>query len=670
MTLTAVHLLGSLPLLAQQPGGAAPGVSRPIAVDLLIMFIAAGAIGMIGRRFNLATIPCYLLTGALLGPTALAMIQSSQNVSDITSLAVLLLMFTIGLHLDPAEIRGRGMVSILRIGVISTVAVTLVLWAPLGLWLGAPVGLAVAMGLAMSSTAVLVRVLQQTRESKHLIGRFCVGVSITQDLMSLGVLASLPLLVAWAGPAHAPDAGVQASRAFLLPDTWPALAKAVVGLIAIASLIALARVALPRLVIEASRGGSSEIALVLSAGAGLSAAVIAAGLGFSPELGAFIAGFMLASTPARHQLAGQLSPMRDLLMAVFFTAVGLQLNLGILRDSLPEVLGLVVLAVVVKGAVLAVTAWLMGVSNSVAARAAVLLANAGEFSVVVFTGAVGVGLFTPSLSAQTIATVVISLILTPILFQHAGRLAGLVEGFPTSPLTRSRDLQDNLPDHASPTDHSAAAAARQSLATCAERRARRPAEPRDLLAPAQKPSPAPQAAEYVIIAGFGVVGRALADRFEVAGIPFSIVDLNQKTIETQRRLNRTAVYGDISNPEVLEAAGIREADVVVLTIPDDEVTLRACRAIRAIRPDVFIAARTAFLSHAIVAMSLGADHVTVEEVATAEAMSRQVMEGLFRRRRVQTAERRLEPGATPPVQASPADHVANGPTPTAPRPEG
>lgn len=669
MTLTAAHLIGMFPMLAQQPGVAAPGDSRPIAVDLLIMLIAAGMISMIGRRFNLATIPCYLLTGAVLGPTALGMIQSSQNVSDITSLAVLLLMFTIGLHLDPSEIRGRGMVSILRVGVISTLAVALVLWVPLALWLGAPVGLAVAMGLTMSSTAVLVRVLQQTRESKHLIGRFCVGVSITQDLMSLGVLASLPLLVAWAGLTPGADAGAQASRAFLLPEAWPALAKAVVGLIAIASLIALARIALPRLVVEASRGGSSEIALILSSGAGLSAAVIAAGLGFSPELGAFIAGFMLSSTPARHQLAGQLSPMRDLLMAVFFTAVGLQLNLGILRDSLVEVLGLVFLAVVVKGAVLAVTAWLMGVSNSVAARAAVLLSNGGEFSVVVFTGAVAVGLFSPSLSAQTIATVVISLILTPILFQHAGRLARMVEGFRTSPLTRSRDLQEHPADGTPPTDHSAATAARQSLASRAERRIRRAADFQEEPAPALRTTPPPQAAEYVIIAGFGVVGRALADRFEVAGIPFSIVDLNQKTIETQRRLNRTAVYGDISNPEVLESAGIREADIVVLTIPDDEVTLRACRAIRSIRPDVFIAARTAFLSHAMVAMSLGADHVTVEEVATAEAMSRQVMEGLFRRRRVQTAEQRLAPHSAPQVQTSGQDPAPAGPDLGPARPE-
>jgi CPA2 family monovalent cation:H+ antiporter-2 len=130
----------------------------------------------------------------------------------------------------------------------------------------------------------------------------------------------------------------------------------------------------------------------------------------------------------------------------------------------------------------------------------------------------------------------------------------------------------------------------------------------------------------VILAGFGVVGRAIADRLELAGVKFVLVDLNQHTIAMQRKLGRDAIYGDISNPQVLESAHIEQAGAVVLTIPDDEATLRACRVIRTQAPHVFIAARTSFLSKAMAASQLGADLVTVEEVATAETMARQVME--------------------------------------------
>ncbi len=115
------------------------------------------------------------------------------------------------------------------------------------------------------------------------------------------------------------------------------------------------------------------------------------------------------------------------------------------------------------------------------------------------------------------------------------------------------------------------------------------------------------------------------------GIPFTVVELNPKTVQRQATLGRNVVYGDITNPEVLEQAGVDHADAVILTIPDDETILRACKAIRAAASDVFIAARTSFLSGKFVAHQLGADLVTVEEVATAQAMEREVLAAMEKR---------------------------------------
>jgi CPA2 family monovalent cation:H+ antiporter-2 len=136
--------------------------------------------------------------------------------------------------------------------------------------------------------------------------------------------------------------------------------------------------------------------------------------------------------------------------------------------------------------------------------------------------------------------------------------------------------------------------------------------------------------KHVIIAGFGPVGRALADRFAIQHVHFTVVELNASTVKRQSLLGRKVVYGDITNREVLEQAGIHHADAIILTIPDDEATLRACHAIRELAPHVFIAARTNFLSGKFTAMALGADVVTVEEVATAQTMEREVLEGLGR----------------------------------------
>jgi CPA2 family monovalent cation:H+ antiporter-2 len=147
-------------------------------------------------------------------------------------------------------------------------------------------------------------------------------------------------------------------------------------------------------------------------------------------------------------------------------------------------------------------------------------------------------------------------------------------------------------------------------------------------------SPATAAAGHIgtaIIAGFGPVGRAVADVLERQGVKVTVIELNPKTVERQYGLGRAIVYGDVANPEVMERAGLSRADAVILTVPDEEAVLRACRFVRLQRPDVFIAARVNALSKALQAMQLGADHTVVEEMATAEAMAAQVLMKLKQR---------------------------------------
>jgi len=143
--------------------------------------------------------------------------------------------------------------------------------------------------------------------------------------------------------------------------------------------------------------------------------------------------------------------------------------------------------------------------------------------------------------------------------------------------------------------------------------------------------PLPYPHRPVIIAGFGVVGRNLAEHFAAAGIPYIVIELNPSTVIRQQKLGRRFIFGDITNPDVLESAGVHSAEAVILTIPDDDAVLRACGIIRQLNPSIFIAARTSFLSRAIAATELGADYVTVEEVVTAQDMAKQVMERLAKR---------------------------------------
>ncbi len=583
-----------------------------LVLDLLIILAAASVVTLLLRRVHLATIPGFLITGAVLGAIVdltggrIGVLHDPESVEAVASLATILLLFTIGLHMDLDSIRA-GMVHILLLGAAATAAAVLAGWPAAMLFgLSAPAALAVSMALSMSSTAVVLRIIQQRREGGRTHGRIIFGILIVQDMFAIIFLTALPVLAAWAGEPLRGTVGEAEAAAG--PHVLGIFLAEAVGAVGVAAMVVFGRMVVPRLLSEAAKESSGDVLLVLSAAVALGAALLTAALGFSPELGAFLAGFILASTPFRVQLAGQLSPMRDLFMAVFFTTIGLRMHLPAIAPNWWVVLLGLIALVSLKAAVTAGVAWAFGASAGVAAVVAMALAQAGEFSLVILSAAGAEGIISDSVASLVIAVVVLSLIATPSLFDLGPVLRRRVGRIPAAPWISPAVLHDQH-------EHEPPPAVGEG-----------------------PPEGRPSTGGHIIVAGFGVVGRAVGDQFEIAGIPFTVVELNPGTVRRQAALGRSIVYGDISNAEVLHAAGIDRADAVVLTIPDDDAVFKACQTIRSIAPHVFIAARTGYLSSALRATDLGADHVTVSEIATAEAMARQVMQQMQRRGRIAAAD--------------------------------
>jgi len=614
----------SLPLFL----AASESDSRHLFVDVLAILATAAAVATIFRKLKLETIPGYLVAGALVGPHALGLVSDIKTVEQISSLAIILLMFGIGLMLETASAK-RGMLSILAVGAVSTVVFILTIW-PVGLLFGvsAPRALVVSMAFSMSSTAVLLRVLQQRRELRQMHGRICIGVSIVQDLMSVMVLAMLPLIAEWSGAKMPTIVSPETAQEMTRPmRVMLAVATSFGGIIA---MIGFGRLFLPKILHFVSRadsaGGSNsgELVLITSIAMAIGAAMLTGRLGFSPEMGAFLAGFMLSFTPFRLQLAGQLAPLRDLLMAVFFTAVGLKIDPALLaHDWLRIGLGLLVL-LTFKSALIAFSAWALGASASVAVLSGIYLAQAGEFSLVILSAADGFEIFGDAGPGSVIAIVVLSLVVSPLLVKPAHVLAARVGLWPTAQWVRNSIMNVAVHDANQDPHHEDTVAGRkaQHSATATE----------GSIAPGTVPGEGSTAAVAsfgpVIIAGFGPVGRNLAERFAAIGVPITLIELNSTTVRKQSTLGRTIVYGDVTNPEVLESAGIAEAEAVIITIPDEDAMLRACSTVRRLAPKVFLAARTNYLSTGLKAKAAGADHVTVEEIATAEAMAKEILERL------------------------------------------
>jgi CPA2 family monovalent cation:H+ antiporter-2 len=577
----------------------------PIAVDLMVILLVSAGVATLLAKLRLESIPGFLIAGAIIGPASLGVIREPVRVDQISQLAVILLMFTIGLHLDSSAM-GRGMVHILGIGVVSSALFIALSW-PILIWAGLepPSALAVAMALSMSSTAVLVRVVGARREVRTVHARVGLGVAIVQDMAAIVVLGMLPLLARWAGTSAVGTAGIFDEWFQSLPASAEIAARGGLSVGGMIILIAAGRVLLPAAMRAVASAGSGELLLVFSAAVALAAALSTRVLGFSPEMGAFLAGFLLGATPFRHQLIGYLGPLRDILMAVFFTSVGLNVDPARIAEHWGVVLAGTVGVIGLKVLTIGGSGWALGMTSRAALFSGVYLGNAGEFALVVLTAAMLSGLVGPEEMALLIGVIVATLTISPLLVEPAHRLSVLMSSWPLAPWVRAAGLREGSGSetgpgsgHGSRVSHSGGALSDR----------------------------------HVVVAGFGPVGRAVADNLEVRGVQVTVIELNPRTVERQTQIGRRKmVYGDVTNPEVLESAGVPHACAVVITVPDDETSLRAVEVVRRMAPTAFVSARTNFLSGSFRAQAAGADHVTVEEVVTAEAMQREVIRELLKR---------------------------------------
>lgn len=586
-----------------------------LAVDLFYVLAAAAIVSLIAYKLRIAAIPAYILAGILIGPSILGLIPDADRVSGINAVALILLMFGVGLSIDLNAFRG-SLRSVVLIGTASTVIPIVGLFIPgilMGLdWASA---LVVSMALTISSTAVVMRVLQTQRRLRTVVGRLSLGVMITQDLLGIVILALLPAIAAASGITSG-DPDQQRSMSAVI-------AKGAMAVGGIAGLIVVGRLVLPRLFSAVASTRSNELLIILSAAFAIGAAGLTKYLGFSPELGAFMAGFLLAATPFRFQVAALLGPMRDLFMAVFFAGIGVGLAIGDLGGVWLAVVIAVPLTLVIKAATMGFSAWAGGASPRVAGKLGIYLSQAGEFSLIILGAASLLSLLDPSVFTAAVAVVVITIALTPSLMNAAPRIAARLPENAKPPWIRGRAIFVDQPG-----DEPTRAAAKPTKTGNA---ILDPSDPENAgTSESSEPPPPPR---RVIIAGFGPVGRSIEEQLAKRDIPVTIIELNPGTVRRQQSLNRTIIFGDASHPDVLDSAGLIDAAALVLTMPDDEAMLRACKAARTLSPSVFISARAGYLSTSHQAMQAGADHVVVEEMATAQSMAAQVTRELDQRNR-------------------------------------
>jgi monovalent cation:proton antiporter-2 (CPA2) family protein len=520
------------------------------------VFLAAAVIGVpLLKRFGLSSVLGYIVAGAAIGPWGLALAGDVESVRAYSEIGIVLLLFIIGLELLPSrlwELRravfGFGAAQVAVTGTI----------LGLGAWaLGVPPGAAaiVGFGLALSSTAIGLQILIERRQLATPQGRAGFAVLLFQDLTVIPLLAVLPVLAGGpSGAAHA--AGDYSPLATVL---------------LFAAVVAAGRYLLRPYFRVLSQAGSQE---VFTAGALL--VVLAVGvfmhkLGISMALGAFVAGMLLADSEYRHEIEADIEPFKGLLLGLFFMAVGMSVNFGLIGDEPLKVAGLVVALVAVKAIVVFALARAFGQDTSSSYAVAVVLSQGGEFAFVLFSLAAGERLLTGGLADLLVAVVTISMLTTPLLV----------------------NLLRCLPQREKAASSGGAA-------------------------PPEEDNP-------VIIAGFGrfgqIVGRILATR----GIPFTALDSDSEQLDFVTEFGEKAYFGDASRLDLLRAARADRASILVIAIDDVEASLKCVNIVKQHFPKLKIFVRARNRLHAYQLLDLGIERVWRETFLASADMAGRVL---------------------------------------------
>lgn len=500
-------------------------------LPIILMLLGASVVSVIlFRRLNLPPVLGYLLVGALIGPHAFNLVEGFSGAQHLAEFGVVFLMFSIGLEFSLAKLYamkrivfGLGFLQVL----VTLLAVTGIVT---GFGLSWQAGVALGGALAMSSTAVLTKLLTERLELDARHGREVMGVLLFQDI------AVVPLLILIPSFSKSPE-----QMAVMMGI---AMLKAVVVLTVV---LFLGQRLMRRWFFIVARGKSPELFMlnVLLITLGLAWLTELAGL--SLALGAFVAGMLISETEYRHQVEEDIKPFRDVLMGLFFVTIGMMLDMTLVQHNLPLVLAVLGALLLVKFALVAGLSRLFGAPPGAAMRTGLWLCAGGEFGFVLLSEIRSLHL-APSLALQAVlAALVLSMLLAPIVVHYSDRL---VLRFAASEwLTRSMELT---------------MIAAQSM----------------------------QTEKHAVICGFGRSGQYLARFMAQEDVSYVALDLDPERVREAAAAGENVVFGDATRRETLIAAGVARASVLIVTFADTRAAEKVLHHVRELKPELPVVVRT------------------------------------------------------------------------------
>jgi len=512
------------------------------------------------KRLGLGAVLGYVAAGIAIGPWALGLVGDVESILHFAEIGVVLLLFIIGLELQPSRLWILRK-SVFGLGVVQVGATALVIaLVARATGIAWPAAIIIGLGLSLSSTAFALQVLAEKNQLTTRHGRSAFSILLFQDLVVVPVLAIVPLL----SPSVT---GADSS------DPWLAAASAIAVVIAV---VVVGHYLVGRVFKFIAATGIREVftaaSLLLVIGTGL----LLESAGLSMALGAFLAGVLLADSEYRHALEADIEPFKGLLLGLFFIAVGMSLDLGLILERPVLAAGLALALLLGKFILIAILGVATGKGFDASLKLGAVIAQGGEFAFVIFGVATETGVLGTETAALLIVVVTLSMAFTPALF---------------------------------------------ALTEFVAQRRRRSAL-------ADKGEPPMQEGHKVIIAGFGRVGQIIGRILRAKRIGFTALDSSPEHIDFVSKFGNKIYYGDASRLDLLEAAGARDASLVVVAIDDVEASLRTVRIVKENFPHLRVYARARNRRHAYLLMDLGVSIFRRETFESSLELARLVLEGL------------------------------------------
>lgn len=542
--------------------------------DIVIILFSAVVIILISSRLRIPSVVGFLLTGMIIGPHTIKLIKNTHDIELFAEIGIVLMMFIIGIEFSIKKL--HRIRKFIIIGGVGQVLLTIAAVFGISLLFGYGINTSIFFGflVSLSSTAIVLKLLQDRRQLDSPHGKIEIGILLFQDLCVMPMVVLIPIL------------GISAAGAEGI-DTFDTLKKIAVAVIVINAVFFGLRYLLPHILYAIVKTRLKEIFIITSLLLCLGISVLTNYLGLSLALGAFIAGLLISETKYSHQVSADILPFKEVFNSLFFISVGMLLDFNYLYENTGTVFSLAAGIFVLKSMLVGSLVLLLKYPLRVAIIAGLGLAQIGEFSFILAKLGLGYNLITQDIFQAFLASSIFTMIITPFVFNLSPQAATRIEkGRIFKPLKRletSRTHQNS------------------------EEEDRR------------------EIKNHTIIVGYGLNGRNLARILRRRKIPYVIIELNPDNVKEAAEKNETVVYGDATKDHILEEAGIKNAKLVTFAISDPLVIDHAVATARMLNKNIYIIARTKYVTEIDRLYELGADTVFSEEYETSIEILAKVM---------------------------------------------